>query len=82
MTLRLFMSYILVNILRILKNLFKTLITFFQKTSVIAMATLTQLDTFLLNLLKSYWRTREPQSQIHPKTHCSLSFKPISFDRS
>jgi len=40
MTLWFFMSYILVNIFRILTNLFETLIPFFRKTSVIATATL------------------------------------------
>ena|SRR5882762_9984974 len=40
MTPRFFMSYILVNIFRILTNLFETLIPFFRKTSVIAVATL------------------------------------------
>src|SRR5882762_2987556 len=40
MTLRFFISYILVNIFRILRNLFETLIPFFRKTSVIAAATL------------------------------------------
>src|ERR1700676_2801003 len=40
MTLRFLLSYILVNIFRILTNLFKTLIPFFRKTSVIATATL------------------------------------------
>jgi len=34
------MLYILVNIFRILTNLFETLIPFFRKTSVIAVATL------------------------------------------
>src|ERR1700676_1103566 len=41
-----------------------------------------QLDTFLLNLLKSYWKMRETQSQIHSKTQGLLSFKPISFNGS
>ena len=44
MTLWFFMSYILVNIFRILTNLFETLIPFFRKTSVIAVATLLPLN--------------------------------------
>src|SRR5882762_2277654 len=55
MTPRFFMSYILVNIFRILMNLFETLIPFFRKTSVIAAATLIiQLKVLLEDLQRGF----------------------------
>jgi hypothetical protein len=56
MTPRFFMLYILVNIFRILTNLFETLIPFFRKTSVIATATLIAplWGAFIRSLVKAH----------------------------
>jgi hypothetical protein len=57
MTPRFFMSYILVNIFRILANLFETLIPFFRKTSAIATATL---GSITVDVLEVFWRLFHP----------------------